>query len=232
MSRVGKGSWVSVALTAAVGLVLATLEPGGARAQDTGGHPSAKATAKIGRTAFLTEAGAWATILSNTVKTSNKKDLFIQVSLVSALTTATTVRSKNGVTDTEAAEAGVEVRVLIDGVPAAPGAVTFAKRRQTLSAKLQGIISGALTLDENGTLVIDPALVTEEEISLVLETMSANSFGFVQADVASGVHRIDVQCRVDTAASSADANAAALVGPGSFTLESVRMVKGEDILLD
>lgn len=206
----------------------------GLRAQDgtATGHPSAKATSKIGATTFLTTADTWTTILSNTIKTSNQKDLFMCVSLVSALATSTTAKSKNGETDTESANAGVEVRVLVDGVPAAPGSVVFAKRKQTLSAKLQGIISGALTQDAEGNLIIDPTLVTEEEITLILETMSANAFGFVMGDVVSGVHRVEVQVMIQTGTSSSDAAASALVGPGSLTVESVRMIKGEDILLE
>lgn len=230
MSQARKATVVG-ALVLAAGMIFGPAEGSRVNAQDSGSLASAKATCKVAQTFMLNGSGTWTTLLSNTLKTSNKKDLFIAVSLVSALTTNTTVKSKNGVADTETADAGVEVRVLVDGVPAAPGPVVFAKRKQTLSATLQGIISGALTTDANGNIIIDPTLVTDEQITLILETMSANSFHFVMGDVASGIHRIEVQAMIHTAASSEDASAQAMVGPGSFTVESVRLIKGEDIVL-
>jgi hypothetical protein len=196
------------------------------------GQPSAKVTAQVSSVAVIPSTNTWHTLYANDIHTANMKDLLIDVSIVSSLITRTLTKSKNGATDTESAAAGVEVRVLVDGQEAAPGPVAFEKRKQTLSAKLQGIIDGAIVVDENGTPIIDPDLVTDEEIELILETTSANSFGFIRPDVPSGMRHVEVQVRIDTNISSADASASAIVGAGSMVVEAVRMIKDEDIILD
>src|ERR1043166_4200252 len=91
-------------------------------------QPSSKATSKIGLINVMNElsvgtnasgdsVGAWVNILNHNLKTPNQRDLFIGVSLEVGLLTDTLVKSKNGISDTSMASAGVEVQVLIDGVP-------------------------------------------------------------------------------------------------------------------
>src|SRR5919109_3993856 len=97
-------------------------------------QPSAKVTAK---TANLTLVGSttgqeWSTLLSNTIKTANQKDLFINASFEVGLYTQTQVASKNMVKDTSTAESTVQVRVLLDGKVVEPGNVVYGRRKQTL----------------------------------------------------------------------------------------------------
>lgn len=201
-------------------------------------QPAAKATARVANIAVLqgpvtsgAAEGAWQTVLSNSIRTSSQKDLFVHVSLECGLYTSTLVKSKNATSDASSASASVQVRVLIDGRPAAPGEVVFARRSQELTATFQGIIDGCLTLDPlTGALVIDETCVRPEELNLLLDTMNANSFGFVLADVGTGVRVIEVQARVDLGASSqaGSAEARATIGKGSMTVEEVRMIRGED----
>ncbi len=203
------------------------------------GHPAAKATAKTGNIALVSgptvsgqEEGAWATVLSNTIKTSSQKDLLIGVSLECGLFTDTTVKSKGGTKDTSKAEAMVQVRVLVDGRPAEPGNVVFARRMQQLSATFQGLIDGALSVDPlTGQVVIDETLLEPEEVQLILETMDAQAFQFVLDDVGTGVHTVEVQARIDLGASAQEGQAVAkaTVGKGCLTVEEVRLIKGEDI---
>src|SRR3954469_21289650 len=113
-------------------LVLIVLSPAIAHSQS---QPSSKATAKVGYINVMSQisapgtplVGPWQNILSNTLKTPNQKDLFIGVSLEVGLLTDTTVKSKMGVSDTSKADAGVEVRVLIDGALAQPGVIVFGR---------------------------------------------------------------------------------------------------------
>jgi len=204
------------------------------------GHPSAKATAKLSADYLIdytTDDAAWTTILSNTIKTANNKDLFIDVSLECGLYTRTLVRSKGGTKDTSNADAMIEVRVLIDTVAAAPGEVVFSRRLQQLSATLQGILDGAMTVDANDNVIIDYSLVTPEEIELIQETKTANSFNFVEDDLSSGVHTIEVQAKITFPAGTntkqlGETEAKALVGKGSVTVEEVRLIKDEDIILE
>lgn len=202
-------------------------------------QPAAKATARVGDLAVLagpttagTSEGAWVTLLTNSLRTSSQKDLLVDVSLECGLYTNTVVRSKSGTRDTSTASASIQVRVLVDGHPAAPGQVVFARRAQELTAVFQGLLDGALRVDPvTGNVIIDETLLEPEEVGLVLDTLDANSFSFVLTDVGVGVHRVEVQARIDlgAAAQSGDAVAKAAIGKGSLTVEEVRLIRGEDV---
>ena len=142
------------------------------------------------------------TVLHTDIKTANKKDLLIGVSLQSGLYTDTTVKGKNGSSEKAGAEAGVEVTVEVldkDGTPVAvyPSSVVFASRVQELSAVLGGVIESCnVSVDiatGKGTInIANDCTVTEEEIGLMLNTTSANHFNFVAPDMESGDHTINV----------------------------------------
>jgi hypothetical protein len=204
------------------------------------GTPSAKATAAVGDINVVSGPatdgeveGPWTTVMSNTLKTANMKDLFVDVSLECGLFTSTKTASKGGNKDTSTSSATIQVRVLVDGQEAYPGSVTFAHRNQELSATFQGLLTGALSVDpDTGTVIIDEDLLQPEEVELIQDTMSANSFNFVLDDLSSGAHTIEVQARIDLGASAQAGSsvAKATIGRGSMTVEEVRMVKNEDIL--
>lgn len=220
---------LSVALVLALGTGLAVASPDGV------GHPSAKATAKVGDLYHINETTApdWVTVLNNTIKTPNQKALFIDVSLECGLYTLTKVKSKNAVEDTSTSMAAILVRVLVDDNEAYPGEVVFARRSQTMTAKFQGIIQGCLELNGNGGVVINQSCVENETLELILDTMSANSFNFVADNFTSGVHNVKVQVKIETSADIEDKTEAfANVGLGSVTVEEVRLIKDEDIWLE
>lgn len=163
------------------------------------------------------KAGNVDTILEATIKTANKSDLLIGVSLQSGLYTDTTVKGKNGSSEAAGAQAGVLVRVEVDGLAANgapatayPETVVFANRIQELKATLGGVIKSCdVTLihedtdgvPDGGEIVIGrDCVVTEEEIQLILSTTSAGHFNFVAPNLAPGVHQVRV---VATALSSA-----------------------------
>ena len=113
-------------------------------------QPSSKVTAKTANLTLLpptTTQGEWHTVLANSIKTANQKDLFISASFEVGLYTDTLVRSKLMVSDTSTAKADVKVRVVLDlGTGAErvvePGEVVYGRRSQTLSATLEGAIAG------------------------------------------------------------------------------------------
>jgi hypothetical protein len=184
------------------------------------GQASAKVTCKVGDVAVLDSGDmAWTPILSNVIKVPSQKDLFIDVSLECGLYTKTLVKSKGLVPDTSMAMALIEVKVLVDGTEAYPGVVTFNARTQTLTAKFAG-------------MMVDDVL-TAEELELILDTMSANSFNFILDDLPQGTYTISVQAMIDTdtLAQLGVAEAYATIGNGSVTVEEVRMIQGEDIQL-
>lgn len=204
-------------------------------------QPSAKVTAKTADLVLIPETtgtGDWQTILANRIRTPNLKDLFVGVSLEVGLFTQTQAKGKNLQTDTSLSLAEVQVRVLVDGVIAEPGAVTFGRRAQTLSATLEGAIGDCLSLvtnlDGSVSIVVDPDCVTPETIELILDTLDAASFNFVAPDVPVGIHTVSVQARIRTSTSVQEgtATATAFVGKGSMTVESVRLIRGEDVIVD
>jgi hypothetical protein len=226
-------SWKVLSVAAVLTFTLAS---GTAVAQS--GHPSAKATAQAGAINVLGAEGAhslddFTTILSNTVKTSRKSALFVDVSMECGLFTRTNVKSKGGTKETANAEAGVEVRVMVDGRYSVPGAVTFCHRSQELSATFQGLIDGCLFQDADNNILLDEECLLPEEIELVTRTMTANSYNFILNNVGTGVHNIEVQARVflgSTESAGGEGEARATIGKGSVTIEEVRMIKDEDYL--
>jgi len=173
-------------------------------------QPSAKVTAKTANLTLLpptTTQGEWHTVLANSIKTANQKDLFISASFEVGLYTDTLVKSKLMVSDTTTAKADVKVRVVLDlGTGAErvvePGEVVYGRRSQTLSATLEGAIAGCLSvvtnLDGSLGIVLNQACVQPEVIDLILDTMDAASFNFVAVDVPQGVHTVSVQAQIET----------------------------------
>ena len=196
--------------------------------------------------------GNWTPILTQNIKTPNQKDLIIDVSLETGLYTRTLVRSKRNEADDEewdssTAHAKIMVRVGVDGnyVTVNPGekqeagvafprAVTFNEREQTLSAKFMGIFTGDCLIVDPDTheVSINYTCLEPEELDLILNTLSANSFNFVVADLTPGNHVITVEAMIEAngAAEEGEFEAMAMVGQGSVTIELVRMVKAEDYL--
>jgi len=204
-------------------------------------NPSAKVTAKTSSLVLLpatTGTGDWQTVLANTLKTANQKDLFINASLEVGLYTQTRSNSKNQQSDTSFAKAGVQVRVLVDGNVVEPGPVVYGRRAQTLTATLEGAIANCLSLvtnaDGSTSIVVDTNCVTAETIELILDTTDAASFNFVAVDVPQGNHTVVVQARIDTTTSveAGTATALGLVGKGAVTVESVRLRKDPNVILE
>lgn len=175
--------------------------------------------------------GVWQNVMSASIKTSSVADLFITPSLVTGIYTSTTVTGNNtGSKSTATAMGGIQVRVLVDGVPGSTfpdstgDGVTFDQRIQTLSANLGNVFTSCFA---NGGTTGTGCTLTPEQITLVLQTTSAHSFGFIALNVGTGTHTVTVQAMLDTSASGTNgglASASALYGLGSLQVDSVRMV--------
>jgi hypothetical protein len=236
-------------------LVVVMISAVGVFAQDQNPNASAKATAQIKGLTVISASEAvqpddeavdtwvydldtnpegWHVILTQTIKTANDKDLFIDASLLSGLYTGTLVRSKGGDKEASAAAGAVLSAVTVDydgAEPASewlawPGPIVYNARAQVLTATLQGIVD----LDEFGEIVI----IEPEEIGLFIATMSANSFNWIVDDLDSGMHTVEVwaKCVTYAGTSKGSAEAVAAIGLGSVTIEEVRMVKGENAIVD
>lgn len=211
---------------------------------------SAKATFAYNELLALNGNSGWTPILTQQVKVSQAKDLFIDASLQCGIVTDTTVKSIGGSLDTDEARGTIRVRVAIyrDGSligfaqpdagrdatgaldPANaldPPGVVFADRIQTLLARFAGL---NCTAGDGGVVTCtDP-----EELQLILKTLNANSFNFVAPDLAQGVYTIEVQAKTTVQTGSLGIGDAlnktnAFIGAGSVSIESVRMIKGEQV---
>jgi len=205
-------------------------------ASSTAGDPTTPANAN--------DTG-WKTILTTHIKTPNAKELAIGVSLQCGLVTDTTVRSKDLAPDTAAAQSRIKVRVKItqpDGtvVFAEPdngadleavlltkdSGLTYCDRFQKLAARFSGF---NCTVDATGAVTCaDP-----EELQLILKTLSAHSFEFLHANAVPGVQTVEVQARAQSAValggtSLGEAGAAAFVGAGALSVETIRLVQDAD----
>ncbi len=201
-------------------------------------------------------AGIWRDALNTSIKTPNKHDLLIGASFVTSLYTQTEVKGKNGQKDSADAMGMLKMRVLIDNNPniAQPSEVVYDRRFQKLTAVLGGVIESC---EDTGTFTVDPAtdlceetvdpatgdsipdgvltvqcecVVTDEEIELILDTMSAHHFNFVAANLTPGDHPVKVQVCIETDANWGNGSASALagVGQGSLTVEQVRATNSPD----
>jgi len=73
-----------------------------------------------------------------------------------------------------------------------------------------------------------------EELGLILETLDANSFNYVLADVSSGIWKIEIQAHAESSialggSGLGSSKAEAFVGLGSTRIEVLRLVKGTQL---
>jgi hypothetical protein len=88
---------------------------------------------------------AWTTVLTTTIKNPTANDdLFIDVSQVDKITT-TNATSSSTPTLVSTGDAKLEMQVLVDGIPAAPGPIVFDEQLSTLTAALQAFLSLSCT---------------------------------------------------------------------------------------
>jgi hypothetical protein len=194
----------------------------------------AKAAANVSSVALINQTphtNSWDKVLSANIHTGSQKDLLIGVSLETGLYTDTLVKSSGGTKDTSNATTGIQIKVLVDGIEAAPGVVTYDKRSQTLSATLGGYFSECADDNEDGiTDILTECLLFPEEIQLILDTMAAHHFNFVYANLPAGDHTIEVRAEIKSSTSSqtGSANALATIGKGSLTVEEIRGTNNDE----
>lgn len=187
----------------------------------------------------------FATVMSSTIKVSNRQSLFVSPSMVTGLYTQTKVRTSTGSTSTAVAAGGVYMRAIITNQ--ATGAVTVAypvaacnpailgcqadsagKFGVTLDSRVQ-----TLTQDISNCIVSTGGVVNgscsfDLTTDLILKTTSAHTFNFIFPSVGQGTYTVAIQVAVNSGASvngSGTAIGAAAYGLGSMTVESVRLVR-------
>lgn len=239
-----------VCTIAALGITALT----GATALAGGATSNAVQIGNVGDFGVLNASnGGAASALTATIKTSEQKDLVMGVSLECGLYTRTKVAGQKGQKSTADAKATVEVAVILDhgtadARVAAPGWVTFCEREQELSATLGGVLEScdvSVTENPDGTFTgafdKDDCEFTDEDIQLMLKTMSANHYNFILTDVGtygSGGHTVDVFVRTSSSTSGStvddegntiddnyEAQANAILGNGALVVDEVRLAR-------
>ena len=197
-------------------------------AQSSGNFAATATTAKCEMNAKGVLAPPPNTALKTVIQTPNAGStaLLIRPSLVTGLYTKTTVTK---LAPEAEANAGIQVRVLLDGKAVAPGSnygkvagpedgwVYFDKRYQQLSTNI-------FTAIENDTTFCTNPLTGVQEpcyLSLVQSTLSAHSLDFVAPAVGQGTHEVQVQWRFDPVVAGST-NEAACVGQGVVSVQQVK----------
>ena len=83
---------------------------------------------------------------------------------------------------------------------------------------------------DTGGIVLDIDCLTFEEVELVLDTLNANAFNFVTANLDSGVYRVTVEAEIMSGgiAGNGEFEAMALIGLGSMVIDEVRFIHNVD----
>ena len=119
------------------------------------------------------------------------------------------------------APASVYVQVLVDGGRMDPSyrvageentSVTFCRRHQEMSATFRGISQDCINYE--GQVFLNEDCLLDEEINLIKDTTTANSFNFVRKDLPQGTYLIEVQTMIssDSKTSNGSANARGAIG--------------------
>lgn len=120
---------------------------GNGNSANAGGNAATTSAAAYNTETLVIPAndGKWHTILTSKIKNPTADDdLFIDVSQVSAITTKTVTSSSNP-SVISSGNAKLQMRVLVDGVEAKPGAIVFDERLMTLTSSLQSFLSLSCT---------------------------------------------------------------------------------------
>ena len=145
------------------------------------------------------------------IHTAEQKDLIITVSSINTIITDTKLRGDLGEEDSVV----IKVKVLVDDVEAYPGEVTFQSRRQMIGGHLSDIIH------EDGGIIALP-----EEVQLILNTTTANSFTFYAEDMSAGTHEIMAVVTIELSDGSdeyAPESIAGIIGPRTMIVNEVRL---------
>lgn len=199
---------------------------------------TASAAANPGNVSATDDTG-WVTVARTFIKTPNDKELAFYVSIQAGLVTETLTKSKGGNQGLSNAKGTIRARIKVtdeDDVVqyAAPleggladNGVRFAERFQEMEAHFAGLNCTA-NLTTGEVTCADP-----EDLRLLLETLNANAFNFLLANVGPGVKTIELQARAQADANVfgpdlGTARAEAFVGLGSLIVETIRLVKDAD----
>jgi hypothetical protein len=173
-----------------------------------------------------------------TIKVPQSKELLVGVSAEVLLITDTSIKGKDGGSARALAYAGAEATVAAcpvgggDCEIAAPGSVILADRFQTLEGTLGGVLTNCTDSNDDGDVDLSDCELTDEEIGLVLDTLSSHHFNFVLPNMDQGDYDIVAVFGTEACneiSSDGDAEAfafaVAAIGKSMVTVQQVRATK-------
>lgn len=105
------------------------------------------------------------------------------------------------------------------------------------------VVGTCLIQGESGTVYLDLNCLSDEEVELVLDTMSANAFNFVAPNLTSGTYDVKVVADIDTCHSGYDdatppkclddpdnVTSTATIGRASLDVDERRFIRSETVL--
>jgi hypothetical protein len=125
-----------------------------------GGNAATTSAATYNTDAILIKpTDGWLTVLTTTIKNPTADDdLFINVSQVTKITT-TNVTSSSTPSVISSGDAQLQMKVLVDGVPAKPGVIVFDEQLTTLTSSLQSFLSLSCTATPTPQTIITTSCV-------------------------------------------------------------------------
>jgi hypothetical protein len=176
----------------------------------------------------VTFVSPWMTVLSTHITPPGGKDLFIgfsaQTTLADSSGQGSSLTASNSTFTEESNE--IQARVLVDGVPATPGAVVYDGLIKILSATLANPITSCHEVDPSGVVT---CTFGSDFLGQLIETAGVHTFNFIMRDVSPDNHVIVAQVRF-VAFNFRSPNAApntsaitAVVGARTLTVEQVKL---------
>lgn len=178
-----------------------------------------------------------------TIKVPQDKELLVGLSAEVLLVTDTSIKGKSGGYARALAYAAGRVTVGacpieefpgndINCVVAEPGGVTLNDRFQILDGTLGGALTNCSDTNGDGVIGVDECTLTDEEIGLVINTLSSHHFNFVLPDMDQGNYDIVAvfgteACNEISSDGDAEAMAYAVAGIGKYmlTVQQVRATR-------
>jgi len=173
-----------------------------------------------------------------TIKVPQDKELLVGVSSEVLLVTDTSIKGKAGGEARALAYAGAHVTVGAcpveggDCQVAAPGDVVLADRFQILEGTLGGVLTNCTDSNDDGDIDLNDCILTDEEISLVIDTLTSHHFNFVLPNMDQGDYDIKAffgteACNQISSDGDAEAYAFAVaaIGKTMVTVQQVRATK-------
>lgn len=178
-----------------------------------------------------------------TMKVPQDKEILVGLSAEVLLITDTSIKGKSGGSARALAYAGggVEVHACpVAGGPctvAEPGFVFLADRFQILEGTLGGVLTQCTDSNGDGDIDLTDCVLTDEEIGLVLDTLSSHHFNFILPNMDQGEYDIKgffstEACNGVSSTGDAEAMAFAVAAIGKYSLTAQQVRATKDGIVD